>query len=122
MRTACVVRTATPGFFHCQVRSLAVPSAQKRYALGYLAYRDRKSTRLNSSHANISYAVFCLKKNKTGIAVHPFFPTLPIALPVACALLCGHGLSPLLTAALLSPFTLNPCFPMGRDPLLTLAV
>src|SRR3712207_7629192 len=27
---------------------------------------DRKSTRLNSSHANISYAVFCLKKKKTG--------------------------------------------------------
>src|SRR3712207_7117038 len=26
---------------------------------------DRKSTRLNSSHANISYAVFCLKKNKS---------------------------------------------------------
>src|SRR3712207_8727941 len=31
-----------------------------------LAGEDRKSTRLNSSHANISYAVFCLKKkNKT---------------------------------------------------------
>src|SRR3712207_9423934 len=28
------------------------------------AYADRKSTRLNSSHANISYAVFCLKKKK----------------------------------------------------------
>src|SRR3712207_8994296 len=28
-------------------------------------YGDRKSTRLNSSHANISYAVFCLKKKKT---------------------------------------------------------
>src|SRR3712207_8281484 len=28
------------------------------------AYEDRKSTRLNSSHANISYAVFCLKKKK----------------------------------------------------------
>src|SRR3712207_8899428 len=28
------------------------------------ASRDRKSTRLNSSHANISYAVFCLKKKK----------------------------------------------------------
>src|SRR3712207_7353142 len=27
---------------------------------------DRKSTRLNSSHANISYAVFCLKKKKLG--------------------------------------------------------
>src|SRR3712207_7324442 len=29
------------------------------------ATKDRKSTRLNSSHANISYAVFCLKKKKT---------------------------------------------------------
>src|SRR3712207_7600394 len=29
------------------------------------AFVDRKSTRLNSSHANISYAVFCLKKKKT---------------------------------------------------------
>src|SRR3712207_8977636 len=29
-----------------------------------LALRDRKSTRLNSSHANISYAVFCLQKTK----------------------------------------------------------
>src|SRR3712207_8821244 len=35
-----------------------------RWAFGYVAYEaaDRKSTRLNSSHANISYAVFCLKK------------------------------------------------------------
>src|SRR3712207_7278831 len=32
-------------------------------AEGYLLL-DRKSTRLNSSHANISYAVFCLKKKK----------------------------------------------------------
>src|SRR3712207_7578923 len=31
--------------------------------------RDRKSTRLNSSHANISYAVFCLKKKKHTITV-----------------------------------------------------
>src|SRR3712207_8062826 len=30
--------------------------------------RDRKSTRLNSSHANISYAVFCLKKKKSSIS------------------------------------------------------
>src|SRR3712207_6481331 len=30
-----------------------------------LQLRDRKSTRLNSSHAHISYAVFCLKKNNT---------------------------------------------------------
>src|SRR3712207_9318628 len=31
----------------------------------FVAQADRKSTRLNSSHANISYAVFCLKKKKT---------------------------------------------------------
>src|SRR3712207_8821240 len=31
---------------------------------GLLDREDRKSTRLNSSHANISYAVFCLKKKK----------------------------------------------------------
>src|SRR3712207_8510503 len=31
--------------------------------------RDRKSTRLNSSHANISYAVFCLKKKKISAKV-----------------------------------------------------
>src|SRR2546430_6776224 len=33
-------------------------------ALGNLVRRDRKSTRLNSSHSQISYAVFCLKKKK----------------------------------------------------------
>src|SRR3712207_7590076 len=31
----------------------------------WLSARDRKSTRLNSSHANISYAVFCLKKKNS---------------------------------------------------------
>src|SRR3712207_7880546 len=31
---------------------------------------DRKSTRLNSSHANISYAVFCLKKKKNKHLIH----------------------------------------------------
>src|SRR3712207_8780209 len=31
---------------------------------GLAVIRDRKSTRLNSSHANISYAVFCLKKKR----------------------------------------------------------
>src|SRR3712207_6968915 len=38
----------------------------RRDALGfvYQFHQDRKSTRLNSSHANISYAVFCLKKKK----------------------------------------------------------
>src|SRR3712207_8564598 len=36
---------------------------------------DRKSTRLNSSHANISYAVFCLKKNTRPRKTHRQHPT-----------------------------------------------
>src|SRR3712207_7142426 len=36
------------------------------------AFSDRKSTRLNSSHANISYAVFCLKKKKNNIIRHKY--------------------------------------------------
>src|SRR3712207_6847186 len=38
------------------------PGAAARLAPRRVRGRDRKSTRLNSSHANISYAVFCLKK------------------------------------------------------------
>src|SRR3712207_7031816 len=38
--------------------------AEIRPVEGGAMARDRKSTRLNSSHANISYAVFCLKKKK----------------------------------------------------------
>src|SRR3712207_7832448 len=50
-------------------RILAQPSAERRrrhaaLRLLRLLREDRKSTRLNSSHANISYAVFCLKKKK----------------------------------------------------------
>src|SRR3712207_8568725 len=40
-------------------RSPSVPTSPRS---GRADERDRKSTRLNSSHANISYAVFCLKK------------------------------------------------------------
>src|SRR3712207_8254375 len=42
------------------VREAFFPSTVQHYAVE--PARDRKSTRLNSSHANISYAVFCLKK------------------------------------------------------------
>src|SRR3712207_8824521 len=34
------------------------------------SFGDRKSTRLNSSHANISYAVFCLKKKKLSYSIY----------------------------------------------------
>src|SRR3712207_7125107 len=43
------------------------PDAPSRIACA--AFPDRKSTRLNSSHANISYAVFCLKKKKISTAI-----------------------------------------------------
>src|SRR3712207_8193002 len=43
---------------------LAIQSLFEFPTVAGLAGRDRKSTRLNSSHANISYAVFCLKKKK----------------------------------------------------------
>src|SRR3712207_7556274 len=39
----------------------------RRRSISMTFTRDRKSTRLNSSHANISYAVFCLKKKKKHI-------------------------------------------------------
>src|SRR5947209_18956588 len=42
-------------------KALPKPTSSAR---GPAGARDRKSTRLNSSHANISYAVFCLKKKK----------------------------------------------------------
>src|SRR5207249_12339373 len=44
--------------------SRASPAARRR-VLRFVYGRDRKSTRLNSSHVSISYAVFCLKKKKT---------------------------------------------------------
>src|SRR5690242_21076356 len=50
-------------------RDVAVKVVKKDARLGSsgsqnLLYEDRKSTRLNSSHMSISYAVFCLKKKK----------------------------------------------------------
>src|SRR2546430_9814549 len=43
----------------------ALRPAARAVAQPGLEVRDRKSTRLNSSHSQISYAVFCLKKKKT---------------------------------------------------------
>src|SRR5437773_9773219 len=49
-----------------QVARLAVGSPNPR--VSSVKYSDRKSTRLNSSHITISYAVFCLKKKITALA------------------------------------------------------
>src|SRR5690625_6438533 len=56
-----------PGGTAAQRRQGAVesgPAARRRHGRDVLPQRDRKSTRLNSSHVAISYAVFCLKKKK----------------------------------------------------------
>src|SRR5947209_11151969 len=53
-------------------RSIAVSAASHGAGSG----RDRKSTRLNSSHANISYAVFCLKKKTNIYACAKLTPSL----------------------------------------------
>src|SRR2546427_5831061 len=58
------LQTLKPGGILCLVGAppglLQIPAAQ-------LLARDRKSTRLNSSHSQISYAVFCLKKKKENV-------------------------------------------------------
>src|SRR5258708_9399371 len=60
------------GDFYSPIVHPPVTDGERVYAINYvtrlssvlLAIKDRKSTRLNSSHQIISYAVFCLKKKK----------------------------------------------------------
>src|SRR5690349_22973497 len=51
-------------FSHVQANRLHVVIDSGNGAASLVAKQDRKSTRLNSSHVEISYAVFCLKKKK----------------------------------------------------------
>src|SRR2546430_13543611 len=71
---------------HPQVRESAVVAREVNgrdtQLVAYLA-TDRKSTRLNSSHSQISYAVFCLKKKNH---IHPANPQCNHGRPVACPL------------------------------------
>src|SRR5256885_10079622 len=57
---------STSGAFHA-IHPLSELQRQLRRGLCLLRQADRKSTRLNSSHLVISYAVFCLKKKKKTI-------------------------------------------------------
>src|SRR3712207_7472575 len=59
-RTLCILAVGTLSVLVLRHLQLFTPAS--RY--GEYITLDRKSTRLNSSHANISYAVFCLKKKK----------------------------------------------------------
>src|SRR2546430_6775857 len=64
-------------FFDEWVKGTAIPT----YHVAWKAEPDRKSTRLNSSHSQISYAVFCLKKKM-------------VLWPPVIAILAGLGLPP----------------------------
>src|SRR3712207_7178896 len=63
-------------------RARARGAARRAPRTGRPARRDRKSTRLNSSHANISYAVFCLKKKKKQSLSYQFYSALSSILTV----------------------------------------
>src|SRR3989449_5488560 len=52
---------------------------------GVISVVDRKSTRLNSSHGYISYAVFCLKKKKQPTLAPAIFTQIPGALATPCS-------------------------------------
>src|SRR5436190_14124805 len=58
------------------------------HATGQMALVDRKSTRLNSSHTVISYAVFCLKK-KNGCSRIESYPDVPRRITIIAGVCCG---------------------------------
>src|SRR3712207_7910303 len=64
LQVALVARRPSVGHVDQHDRRAAVSGEQPA---------DRKSTRLNSSHANISYVVFCLKKNPSVFVLPSFF-------------------------------------------------
>src|SRR5688572_31599744 len=62
--TSMPIHDTTAGFVCYRKKVLeTIPLDQVKF-VGYAFQIDRKSTRLNSSHSQISYAVFCLKKKK----------------------------------------------------------
>src|SRR5438552_11517619 len=63
----CTMTANTPGwapYIYLTLLGLGYGGAMLTRLMGLLNSADRKSTRLNSSHQIISYAVFCLKKKK----------------------------------------------------------
>src|SRR5688572_31613824 len=57
-------RSPAHEIYACFATALWLRFGAATYCRGNTSPRDRKSTRLNSSHSQISYAVFCLKKKK----------------------------------------------------------
>src|SRR5436309_7296578 len=63
----------------CPFRSVAAQRRQHALGVGRCCCRDRKSTRLNSSHVKTSYAVFCLKKKTSPGCFTPRYIAKPQA-------------------------------------------
>src|SRR2546430_12417030 len=61
---AAAAKTAQIRYFHVPFNGGKPETAAVDQFLKAITTQDRKSTRLNSSHSQISYAVFCLKKKK----------------------------------------------------------
>src|SRR5256885_4073205 len=68
--TPPVTLMSTASLRNCSRISRSVAPTARRTPISRM--RDRKSTRLNSSHLVISYAVFCLKKNNTDAVIHDY--------------------------------------------------
>src|SRR5436309_11971318 len=68
-------KTARPTAGRQQVRLVPLDRLNVRRSWALRTLLDRKSTRLNSSHVKISYAVFCLKKKKVEISIHLRVPS-----------------------------------------------
>src|SRR5437762_10689584 len=73
-----------------------MPNGCSRHKSSLSMRRDRKSTRLNSSHRCISYAVFCLKKKK----IARVRPGSPEALQLQNVLIAERALSPYLAVGI----------------------
>src|SRR3712207_8202790 len=65
------------GLRYSQERKTFGKPISQHQAIQFKLAEDRKSTRLNSSHANISYAVFCLKKKKKHHFIADYLQSLP---------------------------------------------
>src|SRR2546430_13324168 len=72
-----------------QIKFVSIPVADQNRAL-----EDRKSTRLNSSHSQISYAVFCLKKKNTNAHIHMTLAIIVLFLHLLSLVPCMIAVSP----------------------------
>src|SRR5204863_1747951 len=83
--------------------------AGRRRGAGPEMGSDRKSTRLNSSHVEISYAVFCLKKKKTRTLssrhdISTLTPALSVIRPYASSATTMHAILSIAVAAIAMPY------------------